>query len=145
MNFYRKGLSLPICLSLLALVAMSSGEAYSADPSVLLIPGKTRSGTIYNIKKAFKGGLPTTQEVRLRVEKISGNSAEVYVSWSKTSRDTGNAGFGTFTAEMISKGESIELSGRTGQHEWKLIFNPDGAVNCSMTIPSKNVSRWGDL
>jgi hypothetical protein len=144
MNFSCKGFSVTIC-SLLVVVAVSIGEAYPSDPSALLKPGKIFSGTISNINKSFEGGLPTTQEVTLRVNKISGNSAEVYVSWSKTSRDTGNAGSGTFTTEMIKKEEAIELSGQTGQHEWKITFNPDGTVSCSMNVPSNRVIRWGEL
>jgi hypothetical protein len=130
---------------LLAFLIMSVGKGYAADPSVLLMPGKTHTGTISNLGKAFKGGLPTTQDVTVRVEKISGKSAEVYVSWSKTSRDTGNAGEGRFTAEMVSKGEAIELSGQTGKHIWKLIFKPDGTVDCSLNIADKMVSRSGEL
>jgi hypothetical protein len=128
--------------ALVAVVAL--GEAYAADPAALLIPGKTRSGTIVQINPE-RMGLPHTQDVTLRVEKVIGDSAETYVTWSRTSENLGKAGAGTFTAPIKRIGETIEITGQIGRITWRFIFDPDGTVNCKMFISSTVIKRWGDL
>jgi hypothetical protein len=134
----------PWALVAVLVAVLAFGEAYSAEPAALLIPGKTRSGTIVQVKEERKG-LPPTQDVTLRVEKVMGDSAEIYVTWSRTSENLGKAGAGTFTAPIKRVGETIEINGQIGRTIWRFIFAPDGTVNCTMFVSSKLVKRWGDL
>lgn len=136
--------SAPVLLALLVVTLVCFGEALSADFSPLAL-GKTRSGTISNQKKAFKGGLPTTQEVTLRVESVSGDKAKIFLSWGKTSRDTGDPGSGTFDAQVSEEGGLPKLVCETGKMKWVFIFQKDGTASCYLGIPDKMVSRGGDL
>jgi hypothetical protein len=131
-------------LFLLFLLIAFSMSISRAD--ALWTAGKTWSGTLSNdpYMTVSKRGFPVTQNVTMRIEKIQGDSAEIFLSWSQNSKGTGKAGSATVNAQVY--GTKISCStGKETKMQWTFTIEDNGAVRCTLTMPELMVTRSGFL
>jgi hypothetical protein len=123
----------------LAVATVSFSASYDLS---LLQPGKSWSGKI----AAFtQHKIPATQDVTLRIDKITGSEVTVNISWSKFSSGEGEAGSKVYKVQIGELGGLPQLSIEGEKYMWEFTFKSDGTVNCRAESKTIRTTRTGVL